>query len=102
MNQERHKDDSIYVALFSKDFEGLCQTSLPAKMLFTIFLELVGFTSIVQNRERDGSPHKEPTRKTSTSSKFYNNRKFKKPDDKDNSSYKCKSVSQYLGLVHIE
>ena len=70
MDQERHKDDSIYVALFSKDFEGLCQTSLPAKMLFTMFLELVGFTSIVQNRKRDGSPHKEPTRKTSTSSKL--------------------------------
>ena len=33
MDQERHKDDSIYVALFSKDFEGLCQTSLPAKTL---------------------------------------------------------------------
>lgn len=69
MDQERHKDDSIYVALFSKD-EGLCQTSLPAKMLFTMFLELVGFTSIVQNRKRDGPPHKEPTRKTSTSSKL--------------------------------
>ena len=34
--------------------------------------------------------------------KIYNNREFKKPDNKDNSSYKYKSASQYLGLVHFE